>query len=246
MSASERLSVVIPVYNGDRFIAQAVASVQRQNPPVAEIIVVDDGSTDDTAAVAQALPGIRYVRQENRGPSAARNHGFRLSSGSLLCFLDADDRLADNKTHIQMRMLDENPALDIVIGHLQRVVIQTWNGSEPRYAPIGDPMFLLHLGSAIIRRTVFDRIGLFDESLSMGEDVDWYLRAKENGIRMRFHQEVVQYRLLHDRNLTLQRDRTNQFLVRTFKRSLDRRRAGANTPWTAWDWSQEMQDLPRK
>jgi glycosyltransferase involved in cell wall biosynthesis len=245
MSAAGQLSIVIPVYNGDRFISEAVASARRQNPAAEEIIVVDDGSTDDTAQVVRSLPGVTYAWQENRGPAAARNHGFRLSSGSLLCFLDADDRLADNKTRIQARMLADNPALDIVIGHLQRVVIRSWAGSEPQYAPVGDPMFLLHLGSSVIRRDVFDRIGLFEESLGMGEDVDWYLRAKESGIRMRFHAEVVQYRLLHDRNMTLQRDQANQFLIRAFKRSLDRRRSDAKTQWTTWDWSEETQDLPR-
>jgi glycosyltransferase involved in cell wall biosynthesis len=243
-TTAQELSVIIPVYNGERFIAQAVASARRQSPPVAEIIVVDDGSTDGTAKVVKGLAGVGYLYQVNQGPAAARNHGFRVSQGNLLCFLDADDRLTGSKTEVQFPMLAENPALDIVIGFSQRVVITGWDGVEPVYNEIGGPVFYLHLGSAIIRRSVFERVGLFDEQLALGEDVDWYLRAKESGIRMRFHPEVMQYYLRHDQNVTLQRDLMNQYLVRVFKRSLDRRRSpAAGTAQISWDWSEETRGL---
>jgi len=251
---TQELSVIIPVYNGERFIAQAVASAQHLSPRVAETIVVDDGSTDATAKVVKGLAGVRYVYQTNQGPAAARNHGFRISQGNLLCFLDADDRLTGNKNEIQFPMLAENRALDIVIGFSQRVVIARWDGAEPVYNEIGDPVFYLHLGSAIIRRTVFERVGLFDEHLAVapehrstaavGEEVEWYLRAKESGIRMRFHSEVMQYCLRHDRNVTLQRKVMNQYLVRIFKRSLDRRRSRpVGTASISLDWSEETQGL---
>ena len=150
--------MIIPAYNGERFIAQAIASARRQNPPVSEIIVVDDGSTDGTAKVVKGLAGVRYVYQVNQGLAAARNHGFRVSRGNLLCFLDADDRLTGSKTEVQFPMLAENPTLDIVIGFSQRVVITGWDGVEPVYREIGEPQFYLSLGSAIIRRSVFERL----------------------------------------------------------------------------------------
>ncbi len=253
-TTAQEISVIIPAYNGERFIAQAIASARRQNPPVSEIVVVDDGSTDGTAEVVKGVAGVRYVYQANQGLAAARNHGIRVSRGNLLCFLDADDQLTDSKTEVQFPMLAENPTLDIVNGFTQRVVITGWDGVEPVYREIGEPQFYLSLGSAIIRRSVFDKVGLFDEHLAVTPehrttapqcgDVDWYLRAKESGIRMRFHREVMQYYLRHDRNLTLQRDLQNQYLVRVFKRSLDRRRSqAAGRAPQSWDWSEETRGL---
>lgn len=244
MSAAPDLSVVIPAHNGERFIAQAVRSAQHQTPPPAEIIIVDDGSTDGTASVVKELPGVRYVHQAKGGPAAARNHGVRLARGRLLAFLDADDRWTEDKTAIQLELLGRDRATEIVIGHSQRVILTEWQGDEPVYRSVGEPVFYLHLGSALFRRPSFDRVGWFDERLLMGEDVDWYLRAKELGVRIRFHREVTQYYLKHDTNVTLQRDESNRALVRAFKGSLDRRRETApDAPAPLGDWSEETQWL---
>jgi glycosyltransferase involved in cell wall biosynthesis len=238
------LSVIIPVCNGARFLAQAVASVQCQNPAPREIIVVDDGSDDRTPEILKALQGVHGVRQPRQGPGAARNHGLRLATGSLLAFLDADDRWTPDKTALQLGLMKNHPDIDIVVGHAQRAVVADWDaeGRAYRYEEIGPPVFYLHLGSALFRRQAFDRVGGFEERLPMGEDVDWYLRAKELGIRMRFHSEVVQYYLRHDRNVTRERDETNRYLVRALKRSLDRRRA-AGGGGTLRDWSEETRWL---
>ena len=244
MAAAPDISLVIPVHNGERFIAQAVRSAQRQTPTPAEIIIVDDGSTDGTATVTTALAGVRYVHQAKGGPAAARNHGVRLARGELLGFLDADDRWTEDKTAVQLKLLEQEPATEIVIGHSQRVILTEWRGDEPVYRSVGEPVFYLHLGSALFRRPAFDRVGYFDERLAMGEDVDWYLRAKELGVRIRFHREVTQYYLKHESNVTLQRDETNRFLVRAFKRSLDRRRESAqDAAVPLGDWSEETRWL---
>ena len=238
-----RVSVVIPVYNGSRYIAQAVESVRMQTVPPREIIVVDDGSTDDTRDVVRNLKGVHYVSQPNRGPAAARNNGVRSAIGEFLAFLDADDRWTPAKTELQLSLLREHREVDVVIGYSQREVISPLDGGAPVHTAIGDPLFYLSLGAGLFRRAAFDRVGDFDESLALGEDTDWYLRAREGGLPIRFHSEVVQYCLRHDRNVTRDRDVANRYMVHAYKRSLDRRRAAATA--AIQDWSEEMQWLPK-
>src|SRR6266516_314678 len=102
------VSVVIPCYNQGRFLREAIESVRRQTYPQVEIVVVDDGSTDDTAAVAASV-GVRCIRQENRGLSGARNRGLTESTGDYLVFLDADDRLLGHGVEANMAAFDAQP-----------------------------------------------------------------------------------------------------------------------------------------
>jgi glycosyltransferase involved in cell wall biosynthesis len=227
---------VIPVRDGALFIGDAIASALAQDPAPDEVIVIDDGSTDGTADVVRAVPGVRLARQADLGPAAARNHGVRLASGALLAFLDADDVWEPAKTALQTALLREESGLDAVVGHVQTTVDVGAGGGAPVRRDAGRPVLHLQLGAALVRRAAFDRIGPFDERLRMGEDVDWFLRAKERGLRMRFHREVVLRRLLHDRNLTGDRAATDLGLVRVLKRSVDRRRAaGADVALPGWD-----------
>jgi glycosyltransferase involved in cell wall biosynthesis len=111
---SERVSVIIPVYNGERYLAAAIQSVLEQTLPPDEIIVVDDGSTDGTAAIVTGLAGasplpIHYIHQQNQGPSAARNRGLRAARSGLVAFLDADDIWDLRKQEIQVAYLAANP-----------------------------------------------------------------------------------------------------------------------------------------
>ena len=113
-----RVSVVITTYNYERFVAAAIESVLRQTVRPDEIVVVDDGSTDATAAVVAryAARGVRYIRQANAGPGAARNRGIRETRGDLIAFLDADDRWLPDKLARQLAHLRRYPAAGLVTG----------------------------------------------------------------------------------------------------------------------------------
>src|SRR5687768_14974485 len=106
---SELISVVIPCYNRARFLPEAVETVLDQTYPNSEIVVVDDGSTDNTAEVVKGYPRVRYLRQHQQGPSAARNTGLRACRGQYVVFLDADDRLLPNHCEISLRAFDARP-----------------------------------------------------------------------------------------------------------------------------------------
>ncbi|PYL19270.1 MAG: hypothetical protein DMF41_10205, partial [Verrucomicrobia bacterium] len=104
------VSVVIPCYDQAHFLSEAIESVLAQTYPHFELVVVDDGSNDNTAAVVNRYPGIRYFRQENQGLAAARNAGLRQTMGEYLVFLDSDDRLLPSALEAGLRCFRENPA----------------------------------------------------------------------------------------------------------------------------------------
>jgi len=234
-SATPLVSVIVPVYNGDRFLRDAIDSIRHQRHRPLEIIIVDDGSTDETRAVATSLGGaVRYVHQANAGTPAARNAGLRLAQGALIGFLDADDLWTADKLAIQVTRLIEEPGVEIVLGYTAVAVLTDGDGGR---APALPPSPMLTLGAALMRRASFLRTGFFDEALRYCDDVDWFLRAKEMGLSLRIHDDVVQVYRRHEGNLTNQRDLDRRSFLAVLKRSLDRRRrasAGCVQPLPDW------------
>jgi glycosyltransferase involved in cell wall biosynthesis len=223
------VSAIIPVLNGERFLAAAVESIRRQRYPSIEIIVVDDGSTDGTAALANSLEGVRCVSQANAGPPAARNRGLELARGELVAFLDADDTWSEDKLEVQVGRLLADPELDVVMGPTQIL--------RPSGEPAGPPALLLSLGSALFRRRVFQRVGRFDVGQRMDDDVDWFFRALEAGARLLPIAQVAQYYRRHDKNITNARRDDLRYFLLAIKKSLDRRRSApseAASAFPAW------------
>jgi glycosyltransferase involved in cell wall biosynthesis len=178
------VSVVVPCYNQAAFLREAIDSVLAQTYPHREVIVVDDGSTDDTAAVAAGYAGrIRLVRQVNRGLSGARNVGVAHARGTLIGLLDADDRWLPNKLAAEVPRFADS-SIGVVHGsyrkfpptHPRAGDVRKTAGAETTFHEIlafnavGAPV------SAIVRRSDFERVGGFDESLDRGEDWDLWIR----------------------------------------------------------------------
>lgn len=219
------VSVIIPVYNGEAFLADAVASIRSQSYEPMEIIVVDDGSTDGTAAVARQLAGaVQYICQPNSGPPAARNRGLKTARGDVIAFLDVDDLWSENKLEIQLERLARTPPADLVLGHIQLMMLNGRVDGRPVFVPWEEPKLALSVGAALIRRSVFDRVGLFDESLRYCDDCDWFMRARECGVSLQIHKDVTQYYRRHENNITNQQSIGNRYTIEALKRSIDRRR----------------------
>ena len=224
--ARPSVSVVIAVHNAEAFLASTLESVVRQRYPALEIIVVDDGSTDGSAAIVKACPGnVRYVFQRNAGPPAARNTGLRLATGDLITFLDADDLWTDDRLAVQLRLFAQSPAVDVVAGRFQWVRPADADGAGARFTPLAEPRNPLSLGTGLFRRRLFATVGELDEALWYSDDVDWYLRARELGIPMLVHDDVVLLYHRHDRNITNDEQRSRAFFLTALKKSLDRRRS---------------------
>jgi glycosyltransferase involved in cell wall biosynthesis len=191
------VSVVIPTFNRAAFIGAAVASVRAQTYRCSEIVIVDDGSTDDTAGVIATLgEGIRYVQQANAGPSSARNRGIREASGDLVAFLDTDDRWLPGKIAAQVAILQSQPSVALVVSDeamedgTGRMLFDSNfanRGLKARLANLkegivaGAPRLLLQVNfistsTAIARRNVLLAMNGFDTRLRYGEDFELWLR----------------------------------------------------------------------
>lgn len=171
------LSVIVPVFNGAVTLADALASILAQEGVALEIIVIDDGSTDTSAAIAHSFGDtVVCVSQPNQGPAAARNVGLQIARGELISFLDADDRWPVGRVRHHVDILSQAPEIELVIGATQIVAPVTASGA-PVVPRLPAPMLQHHLGAATMRRRVFERVGLFNPALRIGEDKEWFQRA---------------------------------------------------------------------
>jgi glycosyltransferase involved in cell wall biosynthesis len=179
------ISVIIPTYNRAERLGKAIDSVLNQSHQDFELIIVDDGSDDNTAEViAGYSSGIIYLRQDNSGPAAARNRGIEKARYDLLAFLDSDDWYAENKLEAQMEAMQQNPSY--LISHTQ----ETWyrNGTilnqKVKHRKNSGDIFkqslelcAVGMSTVMVRRETFERYGLFDEDLPCCEDYDLWLRV---------------------------------------------------------------------
>lgn len=199
MPSTPIISVIIPSYNSAQWLAETVASVRAQNFPDVEIIIIDDGSTDDTHAVVSRLRGddLIYHHKTNAGLSAARNTGISLARGKYLQFLDADDTLLPGKFASQTQALEANPTIGLLAGEtiraderLQPIYLMTHEeGKLTDEAVSLRPCFPVH--SYLLRREWAEKVSGFDESLKPCGDWDYYLRLNALGCEFHFHKNPV-------------------------------------------------------
>jgi glycosyltransferase involved in cell wall biosynthesis len=218
-------SVIIAVYNGERFLAKAIESVQAQTYRPLELIVVDDGSIDGSAGVARSYEGIRYLYQTNQGQAAAMNAGVRAAQGEFIAFLDADDWWGPDKLAVQMQYLLEHPAVDCVIGQMKNM--PEADGGLPLRRTrdlLLDEYAALCVGTLVARRAVFDQVGDFDANYRYAKDVDWFIRAREAGVRMDVVPVAFLYRRLHGSNDSYATPARTRDFLRAVKASIDRKR----------------------
>lgn len=225
MSAAPLVSVIIPIYNGARFIADALASVRAQNYAPLEILILDDGSTDETAQIAQRQADVRYIALEHRGLAATRQHGIQTARGEFIAFLDVDDLWSHDKLARQIMLLHENPATLIVNGYTQLLRLVDARASEWRFEKWGEPILAFSFGSALFRRKVFTLVGALDDTQLMAEDLDWFLRAREKNAPLLLHTDVTQFYRRHTRNMSNNINLGKQQLLRMLQKSLTRRGA---------------------
>lgn len=218
------VSVITPVFNCERYLADALESVLGQSYRPIELIVVDDGSTDGSAEVVRRYADrTRYVYQANSGSGAARNAGVDLASGTYLAFIDADDLWTQDKLRRQMDAVEADGSLDIVFGHVEQFVspeLPDTLRSSLRYTPGKMPGRLP--GTMVVRRDAFFRVGYF--GLAIGEAVDWTLRATERRLRSTMLPDVLLKRRLHASNSGRLHPDPRREYVRYLKASLDRSR----------------------
>jgi len=195
------ISVIMTVYNGEKFIREAIENIMNQKYPALEIIIVDDGSTDNTKRIIEQMPvDIRYFHQGNSGPAAARNWGIKDASGEYLAFLDVDDLWPENNLQMLLEEMERDKSADVVRGYAQ--LIRT--GEDGKTEFIGNPKesFPDYIGAALYRKKVFEKVGLYDPTMYFGEDTDWFNRAREINIRIKRLNAVTLFVRRHGENMT--------------------------------------------
>ncbi|MFA6320559.1 MAG: glycosyltransferase [Candidatus Omnitrophota bacterium] len=207
----EKISVIIPAYNSAKYLAEALDSVSAQTYPVFETIVVDDGSTDNTADIIKKYPVV-CVSQKNKGPAAARNAGLKIAKGDYIAFLDSDDMWSSDKTEKQMRLFND-PSCVMVYSDMSHskdgVLIYKSYLKEKRYGYVGSGRVyedllkenFIFTPTVIVKKDVFRKVGYFDENYKVCEDYKMWLGiARANSIG--FLDEPLVMRRRHGGNIT--------------------------------------------
>jgi glycosyltransferase involved in cell wall biosynthesis len=203
---SERpsVSVVIAVRDGARYLADALRSVAEQSEPPDDVVVVDDGSSDRSAEVAaEAYPGAHVIRQPPRGYGSAVNRGVRNARGDVLAFLDADDMWPSDSLSCRLTRLTAG-AVDAVVGLTRNFLSPDVAHDEAtRFRFHERPLHAELLGATIVRAEAFRQVGFLDEGLRTGAAIDWVSRARRDGVRVAYLDDIVLDRRIHGSNLGL-------------------------------------------
>ena len=221
------VSIIIPVRNGESFLPSAIATIRQQSQPPAEIIVIDDCSSDGTARVAKQYQDVAYVLRRERGiPASSRNIGIKKAKGDVIAFLDVDDLWPMDKLQSHLAVLQDRPDVDIVQGLIQpvRLVDGPPGRLPPKFEALSAAYQFVNLGSAIFRRSVFSKVGLFDESLTFNEDTDWFIRAWEHNVKKIVLDRISLFYCRHDSNMTRHQNSVHFGLPSVLKKHLERKR----------------------
>jgi glycosyltransferase involved in cell wall biosynthesis len=215
------VSVIVPAYQAEAFLGEALESALGQDCGPLEVLVVDDGSTDRTREVALAYP-VQLLRSPHRGPAAARNAGLALARGEFVTILDADDVWPIDRLSRQVEHLRGHPEHGIVLGLTE--IFLTPGQPRPPHWPVahsGRPIPAV-AGSMLARAEVFEIVGGFDEDLRQCEDIDWLARVKDAGIQAGTIDHVVLRYRIHANNTSRDTAANKATLLRVLRDSVRR------------------------
>ena len=222
MRSNPLVSVVIPAFNAADYLEEGLTSIFQQTYRPLEVIVVDDGSTDETRAVAAAHPAVRYFYQLNSGPAAARNSGIKQCRADYVAFHDADDICLPHRLETQMDLFLREQRLEVVFARI-RSFLEPGKMVAPELAR---PELLVprmgFVSSMIVKRAVFERIGLFNEAYRIGEDLEWLIRAQKAMLCSAVVTDVLIERRLHDKNLSSDVARGHEALLKILREARTR------------------------
>lgn len=220
------VSVIIPVHNGASYLRAALESVFAQTYRPFEVLVVDDGSVDDSGVIAQSFNEVRYIHQANQGVAAARNNGIEVARGEFFAFLDQDDLWTPEKLKLQIDYLLSHPDLGYTLTQ-QQFFLDPGATLPPWFRK--ELLSTVHtgwvLGTLIVRRTAFEEVGKFATGYSAASDGDWFFRAKAAGISMAVVPELLLLKRIHGANESGRAKEVLSELRKVVKSSLDRQRS---------------------
>lgn len=220
------ISVIIPYYKGENYVAETLQSIFDQNYSNLEIIVVNDGSPDEMLRVFDPfLDRIKIISQENQGQAAARNTGIKHAQGELVAFLDSDDLWTPNHLELMMPHLAPETEYDFVRGMTDHFRINE-DGTREHTGAIFLEMLL---GAMLYRKSAIDQMGYLNASMREGEDLDWVLRLRESGLREKRLDDVVLLYRRHNTNYSNSYDFIKKGQLLSIRKKLERARLAHNS-----------------
>lgn len=221
------ISTIVPCFNAERYLGSALTSLLEQSVIPDEIIVVDDGSTDASVDIARAFGDrVRVISQPNLGVSTARNRGIAESCGSLITFLDADDLKPPGSHASLLRALTADAALSA--GVVEQFVSEEIGPEHAAIMDVPAPQPGRLAGAVLVRRAVFDQIGCFNPTVTLGETMDWFSRFESAGLSIRWTSEAVLRRRLHAANSVHKRERLKSEYLKVLRQDVARRRLASS------------------
>lgn len=195
------VSVILPLYNGQRFIISSIKSVLNQSYRSLELLVVDDGSSDNSTDLVPNDPRIRLFHRENFGVAASRNFGISQAKGTYLAFIDQDDYWYPDKLELQIQVLMNEPAFGYSLTRIRNHLVgdtEVPGWLDPEQL-IENPIGFLP-STLVVHRQIFTEIGIFTEDLVNASDLEWFVRARKAGIPVQILNQVLLQRNIHDDN----------------------------------------------
>ncbi len=223
---AEDVTVVLIVRNGERFLAEAIDSVVTGTCLPGEILVIDGQSSDRTVEIARRVAAVTVLPQSDRGIAAAYNQGIAAARGEFVAFISHDDRWLPTKLERQLHVMRHQPELLYTVTHVQHVL---HDGAVPppgfRRDLLNRPVAGFIMETLMARRDVFARVGRFDPGFVVGEDTDWFARAKDLRVPMAVLPETLVIKRVHDANTSLTQPKLSSILLRAMRGSIQRKRA---------------------
>lgn len=217
MSPYPLVSVIIPVYNNSKMIGEAIDSIFAQDYPHLEIIVVDDGSTDNIRQVVKAYSDVHYIYKKNGGPASARNIGIKNSKGDYITFLDADDLYPINRISPQVQYALGHPDCLVVKYLVQYQYLSSKKKHISKNLNLNNDatIFSSNLGAILFKKEIFEKIGLLNESMRFAEDVEFLSRVYDKGIKIKEVAEVGLIYRVNENSMTNQVEQCKKGLIKT-------------------------------
>ena len=224
---NDQISVIIPVFNGEKYLSEAIESILSQTYEYIELIVIDDGSTDKSRDIALSYPNVKYFYQENKGVPAAKNLGIKEATSEYISFLDADDIWLPNKLLMQMKVLNDDPSIDIVTGYVEQFISPEVDPLiKKKYASKTEPIRGYISGAILVRRCIFEKAGLFPEDDQIGETIRWFSSILAKDFNIYVLPDIVTRRRIHGNNMSIKsKKKKNSKIIKILRESIDIKRS---------------------
>lgn len=227
MTSSPLVSVIMPVFNAEPYLREAIDSVLAQTHPSHELICINDGSSDHSPDIIMSYGDkIAFIdSHKNEGIGTTRNKGLAVAHGDYIAFMDADDIWERNKLARQVEHMQEHPDVDLLFTYMQCFISPELSDEVKRTRACPTEPIPGHLAAtALTKRNLFDAIGLFDPRWRVGEFIDWYARAKSHGVTIDILSDVLLRRRIHATNIGVRERPALTDYVKIAREALERKR----------------------